>query len=1049
MKNIFYLILFMLIVMPSYVVAQNVEQHIQNQNRLSLARSFVSKLKNSLSQADKHLLSIMPNEQANILSEGEILLLQPILEGNLRIDGVMLGRVHNKKIMISLRDFAKVLQIPIDIDLDNNIVEGWYIRENKFFNMDLSKQTVRTDVGEFTISDNIIIEDGDVFVASDDLGQWIDFEFNPVISSQELRITSSELLPIQERYRRRNENLTASVIPEPSLPLINSEYEKIGIPVIDVSTRSVYRKDGDSAKGADSHSATIRTAGDFAEGTLRTQSQFNNVDRLKSVRVNYTQESVDGDLLGVLRAKKFEVGDITTAALPLGGSASQEFGARVTNTDSLRTFSSPETGISGNYIPGWDIELYRGAQLVGFQEIGDDGFYNFKNVELFHSGNNFRLVFYGPQGEVREENLFVPVDPNLLSRGGGIYDISVSLEDKSTYNKLANRSDDEDSGSINLAAIYERPIADGVTVLVGARSNEVDGDRNNVGNIGLSATVGQVLLNAGLAVDDEGEISTELAARHDFGEHEVGNKLSWRGEGFDDESGSVDIGALKNRFSINGPLPLGVVNNPRYNFSTNYTLDTNDDYSINSSAGLNASWRNLNFNEVVAHSSGSELANDKLNFRSNIAGSYGRNRLRIAADYKIKPDSELENVLAKYSRDITNDLDFEMAVNRRPQTNFTEYSAKIDWQAGFMRISPSVSYNNEQDFFAGLNTRFGVLKEPSHGRIDGGGIKTYDRNLTNSGIVSAFVYLDKNGDGNFNGDDEPLEDVIVTSLQNGGRKYTDENGVALFTSMSNLRLTDVFIDPDALQDPVWVSGSEGVSILPRAGYVAEINFPVHISGEIDGYIYARDHEMSKSTPLRRVRVKLYNDKGEIESNAVTDAGGFYYISRIHPGRYLLVIDEKSAKSGNFIRPEPQQIEITYDGTVIYGNDLYVKTGAGDIPSAFLSDLGDYKSRHPHIDFSNYDNDIILNLGEFNSRLLMSVVWYKIRARYSHILAGGNLYVPPTKSYANTKTGKHELRVGLKSSDLSDAYSRCRALMARSQYCKVEIYPSYMKHAKAE
>ena len=251
--------------------------------------------------------------------------------------------------------------------------------------------------------------------------------------------------------------------------------------------------------------------------------------------------------------------------------------------------------------------------------------------------------------------------------------------------------------------------------------------------------------------------------------------------------------------------------------------------------------------------------------------------------------------------------------------------------------------------------------------------------------------------------------------------------------------------------------------MPREGNVVDIRFPVHISGELDGSVYARTVTLPEENvdqslgpvkgpapvPLRNVSLTLYNAKGEVEQTSETDGGGFYYFPQIPPGRYLLIIDEESAHDGHFVRPEPQRIEIGYDGTIIYGNNIYVETGGGDIPSTFVSDLKDYKAQHPHVDFSEAEHDLVLNLGEYNSRLLMSVVWYKIQSRYPEIVRGGEIYVPPTESFANSRTGKHILRVGIDDTELSDAYDRCRALMARKQDCKVEIYPSYIKHQLAD
>ncbi len=1021
--------------------------HIENEKRLSLARSFVSRLKAGLGRASEGDDSSSLLNEGNILDDGEILLLQPILKKNFHIDGMILGLVHNKLILLSLRDITDVLQMAISLDIEKKTANGWYVREDKKFDLNINNKTMRSDMGEFKLSDNVIVKDNDIWIPADELGLWMGFKFNPVIDSQELKITSSEMLPIQERYNRRNFEFVKRKTRLPSLPRGGEGYKAIGIPSIDVATSSSYRKNNGDLKGVAKHSADIKTSGDFAYGTLTTRSRVNNDDQLSSVRVTYKQESSEGDLLGALKARKFEVGDIITSRVPMGGQVKQEMGVRITNTDNMRAFKTPTTGISGTAFPGWDVELYRDNQVVGFREVGEDGFYNFEDIDLYLVDNNFKLIFYGPQGEVREENVFVPVNQSL-ARGRGAYDVSISLDKKNAYNANPSPIENPDEGSINISAYYEKPIMDGTTISAGLWSSENDEKRNSAVNVGFSTIVAQTLVNGGFAVDDDGDLSGELSLRRDLGEHELRNSLKWLGDNFDTQSGGEQqtSGSLQNNFNVSGPLPFGNINQNTYSAGVAYSLDSDGEYDVTTNAGMSSSIKNILFNERLYYKTGSNMEEDTLHSFTNVTGAYGRNRFRLSADYAFLPDSELVNVLATYRRDITNDVNIELGVSKRPQQSLMEYSAKMDWQAGFMRISPSIRYNSEQAFFAGLNTRFGLLRDPSHGRIN-----MYDRTITSAGAVSAFVFLDKNGDGIFNGDDEPLKGIVVKAPQNGGREITDENGIALFNKMSNLRLTDIFLDKETLQDPTWVSSFEGVSILPREGYVAEVTFPVHISGEIDGSVYARSapsDEGGGAFPLRNVAIKIYNDKGEVEQTAKTDSSGFYYFPQIPPGRYFLIIDSKSAANGSFIRPEPQKIEIGYDGTVIYNNNLYVDRGEGDIPSAFLSDLEDYKSRHPHIDFSDKNNDLVLNLGEFNSRLLMSVVWYKLRSRYHEILKDGELFVPPAQSYANINTGKHTLRFGLKGGKLDDAYARCRALIARGRYCKVEIYPSYMKQANA-
>ncbi len=157
-----------------------------------------------------------------------------------------------------------------------------------------------------------------------------------------------------------------------------------------------------------------------------------------------------------------------------------------------------------------------------------------------------------------------------------------------------------------------------------------------------------------------------------------------------------------------------------------------------------------------------------------------------------------------------------------------------------------------------------------------------------------------------------------------------------------------------------------------------------------------------------------------------------------------MVDQKAAQSNNFARPKPEAIEIGYEGTIIYGHDVYVDAGEKDIPSTVLAGLQDYKSRHPHIDFEQANYNIALNLGEYNSQLLMSTVWYRLHTRYRRILSGGQLMVLPEHSYADIKTGKHTLRVGFHNGDIDDAYNRCRALIAREIACTVEVLPAAAK-----
>lgn len=1061
---------------------------LSREKKLLLARDFVNRMKRGQKEADKFIAKAVAISEENILPDGEMLLLQPVFPPHLVVDGIITGQARNGKILLSLRDFIDVLLFPIELDPEKEIAEGWYIRENKKFFLDFAQKYVKTDAGEFSISEDAFLEEGDIFIPASELGQWFDFELNTVVSSQELKIISDVPLPMQEKFKRRSREMVSRKALVPVQPRKEEPYKAYDSPMIDVSTNSTYRRQGTERQGERTHNASVITSGDLAYGTVTTQTQINNKDQIRNVRVNYKQESEDPELLGVLGARRFELGDVQTARPKLSGSSGQEFGVRLTNADPNRSFISPTTVISGTAFPDWDVELYRDEQLLSFQEVDENGYYQFDNVILYQTENNFRLVFYGPQGEIHEEAIHMPVDRKRLSDAVGAYDVSLTFDGEQFYRKKTNDEGDEDEGTPDFVAQYELPLTDNIGLLTGVRSFENNNTRHNVANAGISTTVAGALVNMDVALDDEGEEAAELVLRRRLGKHDFSNSTSWFAPNFDVDRGEdeEDMGNLRNSMNLSGPLPEIAGKRSRYAIGTNYAQNTEGVSNFSTQATLSTPWRNFVLNQQGTYEQSDLQEEDRVSYMSSLTGSFGRNRVRVIGDYQVEPETELQRVLLNYRRYFSKDIEFSLDVERKPQQSLTEYSAQLDWQAGFARISPSVSYNSDKEFFAGLNTRFGLLRDPQKRGYD-----IYDRTLSSNGGLSAFVYLDENGDGKFNEGEQPLEDVVVKGLQNGGQAETDENGVAILTRMREMKVTDIVIDPDSLADPVWIPGFEGVSILPRKGYVASIEFPVHNSGEIDGVLYARVQQQTKQpapepvevvtpdaeiqdipvtekteeesqdmiqeasaapvelapVPLRNVTINLYNAKGDVAQSVVTDTGGFYYFSRVPPGRYLMIIDEKSAAKGHFIRPMPQQIEIGYDGTVLYGNNIYVDSGEGDIPSEILANLDDYKARHPHIDFLEHDYDLVLNLGDYNSQLMMSLVWYKMRSRYMPILTGGDMMVEPSQSVADDKTGKYTLRIGLPNSSVDESYNRCRALMAREQYCKVEIYPSYMKEAK--
>ena len=987
----------------------------------ALLQQFLNNVKEKFQQADAdfNLKQAEANDE-NILPEGEMLLLNIRLPKGILLEGEIFGQVRNSEITISLRDATTILSFPIDVLPEEGKAEGWYIRENKPFKLDLETEKVTTDQGTFDLSSSVYIENDDIFVPLQEFARWINFKIEPRISNQELYIEPSMPLPAQEKLARQSrKGIVERKKNKPKLPLREEPYELIDYPFVDISNKLSYERTGLDNKGERKFTSNITTVGDALYGTLTTRTAYDRERGVTSVRANYKRESNEDELLGPLKARRYELGDVTTTALPLFNSAGQEMGMRITNRDPLQSISNPLTIISGTTLPGWDVELYRENQFLAFQTVDEDGFFSFNNVALFSNENDFRLVFYGPQGELREENVSIPVDTNRTLENKGIYDVSVTLEDERTYAKDPI-SPDEDTRTPNISALYERPVTASSGLTFGYSSEQYEGTRNHIFIGGLSTRAAQTLFNLNIGVDDELESNVELSARRNFGKHNLSTTSSWLSGDFDlPEGGAKDAPSIfRQNFSAVGPFAFDIGEKTRYSTNLNYSYTTEGNKRLNATAGINTQWRGLTFNEQFSYLTADGIEQDQLGSLTTLSGNYQGNRIRTVVDYALKPETTLDSVVTYVTRRISNDLDFRANVERDFETQISEASLGVDWEAGYARFSPLISYNSEGDVYAGFSSRFSLMREPQENNI-----RFSDRFITSNGGASVFVYLDKDGNNIFDvGADEPIEGITVRAPQNGGVEVTDEKGIALFDTLAELKITDLFVEELSLPDPLWISGFEGLSVLPREGHVSKLEFPIHIAGEIDGTLYGREAD-NQINPLRNMTMQLFDDRGRIIKTTMTDIGGFYFFSKVPPGTYFLTVKESNAIKEGFSRPVPQKIEIDYDGTILYGTDVFVDMNKKDVPIVLIDPA------------ETQANKVFLNFGEYHSQALKTVRLLKIRSLAHPLLKGLDLFSDQGKGNGE---GVYSIRATLKDTTFKEAYQKCRAFLAHNVYCKVEV-----------
>ncbi len=113
-------------------------------------------------------------------------------------------------------------------------------------------------------------------------------------------------------------------------------------------------------------------------------------------------------------------------------------------------------------------------------------------------------------------------------------------------------------------------------------------------------------------------------------------------------------------------------------------------------------------------------------------------------------------------------------------------------------------------------------------------------------------------------------------------------------------------------------------MLPRPGKVQTIDFPVVMTGEVDGTVYLV--EADKSRGIGNALIELVNNKGEVVTSTRSASDGYYILSEVRPGEYQVRISPSQLKKFNLFDGVEQTIKMQPDGEFIYGVDF--KLGRG-------------------------------------------------------------------------------------------------------------------------
>ena len=844
-------------------------------------------------------------ETIELSPENELLL-------ELRLDGKALGQdilgyQRGEEFFLSLDELSKALGLSIAVDAANGTASGWYISEDRLFSLNLADANVSSGDNSWSLGDGeAVLFQGGLYVESTVIEKWFPLTLSTVVRELYLNIETTEVLPIQQRINRR-----ARIVPETAEnyqeirhPLQDTPYQFVGPHITNLrfgysTTRESFESDAQYKTNFASLSR-----GDLGWMTSTLALAGGIEESLTTARLKLERTALNGPL-GV---NHIEVGDVDAGgfrgALISGASGG---GAEVKRPD------SEKVTLEGSLLPDWDIELYQNSQLLSIQTTGQDGRYLFEDIELVFGENRFEFQFFGPNGELESREEFYYLGPAMLAPGNVSYQFSAVQNGKTVFG-IDDNAESVDAGSGIYSGSVNVGLTSSLTVNGDVSSREIDGKQSNTGAIGLGFSTSLLYGSVQYATATLGlsSIKTSLRTRlrdtsinldftrffYETGlvsepSENVANLQKWQSD-IDISSSLYDI-----------PIKFGASFQERENAtSSEVTLATT--VPLLGAGYLSSSvWYVANEERLEGFSTSASSLGGQTSFNTTLRPW----TFRLAAIYGLSPDANLRQLIATSNLRIDSNMNLSLGVRQSATTDIITYDSGINWLLEYGAISARVSFDSDDRWTGVITVGTTVVQQPRTlwPRLD----RTAS---VNSGRVEARVYEDVN-----DVEPQPYEGATVSAIQSWRKATTNVDGVAYLSGVQSNKQIDVELDESTLEDYELRSINPGVSVIPRPGSFAIVNFPLVRTAELEGYLYTTQN--GNKEPVSRALITLKTPDGDVVTQTRTAFDGFYLFEGVAPGEYQVSLESHLEKR---VMKRPAKVAVLSTSGVIGGLDYKLR-----------------------------------------------------------------------------------------------------------------------------
>jgi hypothetical protein len=622
-----------------------------------------------------------------------------------------------------------------------------------------------------------------------------------------------------------------------------------------------------------------------------------------NLRLRAYRSDPDGHLLGPAQATHFGFGDVAGFDSKLSGSSTYGRGAVITNRPLTAQTAFDRSHFEGDLPAGWEAELYRNDQLLGFSKATPDQRYVFDDVQLLYGENRVRIVLYGPQGQIRTREELINVGLDNAPPGKTWYWAGFNQPGRDLFT-LHKPPDGRNLPTAQASVALEHGLDDRTSVAALARMMLIDDQRVTFVEGTVRRSVGPAMIELGASRESGGGTAARAQLLGKFGSVNV-NAEALLANDFHLQGGQIEK-IRDYSLGLDAPVKLGQTVVPAH-ADVHLRDYRNGSKQLDAAARLSANFNRFNLATAVRYRRQFLASGVHTPGQTTVeligSGHIGDVRLRGTSDFDLSPAGRLRSVELEAYWSASEKVDWDGVIAY--DATSSRARAKLSHIRRFNSLALALTAEAATDGSVAFGFNLNFSLDPR------GGIALSRRPLAQAGQVHALVYRDLNDNG-VREPSEPLEKgALVTAGTTPADRPTDSRGTVVVGGLAPFHPITVGIDETSLADPMLVPKKALQVVVPRPGVPAEVEIGLVGGGDVEGALVK-----SGGLGFEGVDLELVDASGKVVATARTDFDGFFLFERVAYGNYSIRVSQASADAARIVSDLGIRLAVSPDKALV-------------------------------------------------------------------------------------------------------------------------------------